>query len=171
MIRRKHHIPEQEVDDVVASALLDFTIARSHGRECGDGLFLVIAHRRACDFWRTRHAELPLDAASRVANSFEDRHLDEREIQQSLFRCTLHRGVIERRRLLWITNRILGGESFSEACRASGVPRGSQTRYRERLRGFLEDPVVWRELLGDRTRKGPRPHRGTSRLSADKEQA
>ena len=152
---------------MIASALLDFTAMRRTGRECGDGLFLVIAHRRACDFWRAHRVELPLEAASRVASVPQEARLAERAIEERLLHSTLERGLLERRRLLRITHRILAGASFTEACRAAGVPRGSQARYRERLRCFLDTPAVRHELLGDRIRFGPRPHHRAARVAKE----
>jgi hypothetical protein len=165
VVKRRHHVPDQDVDDVIATALLDFTVVRRSGRECGDGLFLVIAHRRACDFWRAHRDDLPLEAAERVWSVPQDARLAERAIEERLLQSTIRRGARERRRLLRITHDILAGASFAEACRATGVPRGSQARYRETLKSFLDSPVVRHELLGDRTRFGPRPHHRAVRVA------
>jgi hypothetical protein len=137
LIARRFHIPSQDVDDVVAASVLDFLSVGCSGRPCRDGLFLIIAQRRACDFWRAYRAQLGLDAASRVGCMPNVSRLEERMIQRQLLRAAVGTRL-DARRLLGITSRIFAGESFTEACRGIGVPRGSQGRYRQALRDLLE---------------------------------
>jgi DNA-directed RNA polymerase specialized sigma24 family protein len=137
LIRRRYHASAQDTDDLVGQALLDFVEAGRGGRPCRDGLFLVIAHRRACDFWRRHRTELPLEAAAAVAYALDDSRLDERILRRRLRQAILAGSRLDKRRILGITNEILSGASFADACRATGVPRGSQGRYRQALRGLL----------------------------------
>jgi DNA-directed RNA polymerase specialized sigma24 family protein len=137
LVRRQYQVRVEDADDVIAEALLDFVREQRRGRPCGDGLFLVIVRRRACDFWRGRRREVPLGSASSVACRLDDRHLLEEKIQERLLRLSTARSRLHRRRLLSVTKRIFEGATFSEACRASGIPRGSHGRYRLYLRSLL----------------------------------
>jgi DNA-directed RNA polymerase specialized sigma24 family protein len=160
LVRRQYQIRAQDVDDIIAQALLDFVKADRRGRPCSDGLFLVIARRRACDFWRNRRTELPIAAASSVASKMDEGQLLERTIQERLLRAGSSRGRINKRRLLGITSRILAGATFAEACRAAGIPRGSQGRYRRTLQKLLTCDT---DSGGFRRDFGVRPSRGESR--------
>jgi DNA-directed RNA polymerase specialized sigma24 family protein len=156
LLIRQYHAPAQDIDDLIGQALLDFVTVARAGRPCQDGLFLVIARRRACDFWRKRHAELPLDAARNVGYTLDDTHLQGQIIQRRLARETLSKGHLAKGRLRAITDRILAGSSFSEACKASGIPRGSRGRYRHALRSFVEG------LLAGRSRRASRHRPATT---------
>ena len=135
LVRRQYQVRYEDADDIIAQALLDFVRAADRcGRRCSDGLFLVIVRRRICDFWRSRRSELPLRAASSVPCRIDDGHLVERTLQERLLRVSTARGRLDRRRLLAVTTQIFAGSTFAEACRASGIPRGSQGRYRQTLR-------------------------------------
>ena len=122
---------------MIAEALLDYVRAARRGCLCSDGLFLVIVRRRACDFWRGHANELPLKAASSVACKPNDGPLLERTLRDRLLRLSTARSPLHRRRLLAITSRIFEGATFAEACRASGIPRGSHGRYRKSLQDVL----------------------------------
>ncbi len=137
LLARRYHVPAQDVDDVIANAILDFILVGSSGRPCKDGLFLVIAQRRACDFWRAHRSELPLEAASRVACELDKDHLERRAIQERLLRTASVRSRLDTKRLLGIMRAIFAGASFAEACRQTAIPRGSQGHYRRFLRDFL----------------------------------
>jgi len=141
LLLRQYHAHAQDIDDLIGQALLDFVTVARDGRPCQDGLFLVIVRRRACDFWRRRHAELPLDAARNVGYTFDDTQLQGQIIQRRLARATLSKSHLAKGRLRAITDRILAGSSFSEACEAIGVPRGSRERYRHALQGFVQTLV------------------------------
>ena len=67
--------------------------------------------------------------------------LMERTLRDRLLGISSTRSRLYRRRLLAVTSRILGGATFAEACRASGIPRGSQGRYRKSLQEFLETGI------------------------------
>jgi len=148
LLFRQYHSNAQDIDDLIGQALLDFVAAARTGRPCQDGLFLVILRRRACDFWRRRHAEVPLDAARDVGYALDDTRLQTQFIQRRLARATLTKGVLAKVRLRAITDRILAGLSFSEACAATGIPRGSRERYRHALRSFV-DTIMGTSHPGD----------------------
>jgi DNA-directed RNA polymerase specialized sigma24 family protein len=136
-LARRQRLCREDADDVVAQAFLDFVRADRGGRRCDDGLFLVIVRRRISDFWRSRRSEIPLRETPSVACRIDDRHLVERALQERLLRMSVARGRLDKRRLLAVTTRIFAGSTFAEACRASGIPRGSQARYRRTLRELL----------------------------------
>jgi len=137
LARRRHNLRREDADDIVAQALLDFVRADRGGRQCDDGLFLVIVRRRISDFRRSRRSELPLGEAPSAACRIEDGHLVERTLQERLIRMSAARGRLDKRRLLAVTTRIFAGSTFAEACRVSGIPRGSQSRYRRILQELL----------------------------------
>jgi len=137
LIRRQGRYSLEDVDDIIGQALLDFVRADRCGRPCSDGLFLVIVRRRSCDFWRSRRASPPIEAAPEVACWPNDDHLMERTLQESLLRVSAIRHRVDRRRLLGITRHVFSGATFAEACRAIGIPRGSQGRYRQYLRELV----------------------------------
>jgi len=141
LVRRQYQVGWEDAEDVVAEALLDFVRASRRGAACNDGLFLVIVRRRACDFWRNRRHDLPLGAAEAVACRLNVDSLMERTLRDRLLGISSTRSRLYRRRLLAVTSRILGGATFAEACRASGIPRGSQGRYRKSLQEFLETGI------------------------------
>jgi DNA-directed RNA polymerase specialized sigma24 family protein len=126
----------EDAEDIVADALLDFVRAGRRGMRLGDGLFLVIVRRRVCDFWRRRRCDVPLGAAVSLACGPDEAALLQRSLEDGLRR--VRRTRADRERLVGVTTRILAGDTFAEACKATGIPRGSQNRFRKTLRTLLE---------------------------------
>jgi len=138
LLIRHYRIPSADIEDLVAESLLDYLkVPRRR-----DGLLLTIAHRRACDFWRRRPVELPLAAAEDAICPPAQDGLDAELLERTASRFLSSRNRLDKERLLRVLHEILAGASFSEACRASGVPRGSQPRYRHTLRQCFESSVA-----------------------------
>jgi hypothetical protein len=136
LLLRQYHLHPRDVDDVISQALLDLVIAQKRAGVKSDNLFLVITRRRACDFWRRRKAEEKLVKSLPVSSSTYQEHGGE-WIERLLQRPGVQSGRTDRRRLLGIVHLVLAGASFSEACRESAIPRGSQMRYRRVLQASL----------------------------------
>jgi DNA-directed RNA polymerase specialized sigma24 family protein len=120
---------------VMSEAVLEVLLAPRHYSR-NDGLFLVIARRRASDFWRHRKVERSFRASA--STSLPDRErIDSVLIGRSLLRFVRGRTDLEKQRLLEVARAAIEGSSFAEACRIAGIPRGSQGRYREILKEFL----------------------------------
>ncbi len=132
----RFNLQPEDVDDVIGDSFVDYF--GNHGNSPGgDGLFAVIAHRRACDLNRQRRRELPLPAGFQLA-AFPDReHLQREELESAIRRFASGRRNLDPNRLLAVVGRVLEGSSLAEACRESGIPRGSQSRYRKTLRLFF----------------------------------
>ncbi len=135
----RYRIPVQDTDDVIAQAFLDFLSAKKDASKSHDGLFLAIVYRRSCDFWRSYHSWLPLSAARAPSYAPDDSDLEATMICKQVSRAATKSG---RRRLARLTRYILAGESFSDACRAVGIPNGSHSRYRARLRACLRNSAL-----------------------------
>ncbi len=52
---RGFRIPEQDVDDVLQQASIDFLVQSRRGARATGGLMIVITRRRCLDFWRKRY--------------------------------------------------------------------------------------------------------------------
>lgn len=52
LLSRRYRIRGQDIADLIGQALLDFISAKKSAPPKHDGLFPVIARRRACDYWR-----------------------------------------------------------------------------------------------------------------------
>src|SRR5689334_23351628 len=50
-----YRIPDQEIDDVLQQAAVDFLAHARRGARASAGLMIVITRRRCLDFWRTRY--------------------------------------------------------------------------------------------------------------------
>ena len=136
LARRQSRVSVEDAEDIVADALLDFVRAGRRGMRLGDGLFLVIVRRRVCDFWRRHRRDEALGAAVSLACGPDEGPLLRRSIEEGLRR--VRRTRVDRERLVGVTTRILAGDTFAEACTATGIPRGSQNRVRQTLRTLLE---------------------------------
>src|SRR5262249_24327794 len=107
LARRRPRVSVEDAEDIVADALLDYVRAGRRGMRLGDGLFLVIVRRRACDFWRRRRHEVPLGAAVPLACGPDEGILLQRSLQDGLRR--VRRTRVDRERLVGVTTRILAG--------------------------------------------------------------
>lgn len=136
MLTTRYRMQPEDVDDLISQTFLDWLQAHHPEGNSDDGLFLLIAHRRAADFWRHRKVELSLRAGP--SSSPPDReHLESVLLERALLQFARGKTELERRRLVKAAMAAIESGSFAEACRASGIPRGSQARYRETLKGFL----------------------------------
>lgn len=135
MLTTRYRMQSEDVEDLVSQTFLDCLQASGAGTS-DDGLFLVIARRRVSDFWRHRKVELSFKAASK--SSLPDReHIDAVLLERALLRFIQGRTELEKTRILEVARAVVQGYSYAEACRSSGIPRGSQGRYREILKAFL----------------------------------
>jgi RNA polymerase sigma factor (sigma-70 family) len=50
-----YRIPEQEIDDILQQAAIDFLLHARRGARASAGLMVVITRRRCLDFWRMRY--------------------------------------------------------------------------------------------------------------------
>lgn len=131
----RYHVPKSELADLIGQALLDcFAAKKQEACASQDGLFLVIAQRRGCDFWRRRRFLLPLEAASSLSCEPDQARLESESIVRVAVTFTLQETRLDARRVARIVRGILTGLLFEEACRAANVPRGSRGRYRTALR-------------------------------------
>lgn len=136
LLRRSFRIPVADLDDVLGDALLEFLRAGRETLANPDGFFLVIARRRAIDYRRSLKARrLPSEHAGFQEPDTE--HLEVDLIERWVSRRVCRADRASRTRLNSIVHEILAGKPFSEACEASQVPRGSQSRYREALKRYL----------------------------------
>jgi DNA-directed RNA polymerase specialized sigma24 family protein len=125
-----------DVEDVIGDSVLKFLSAPSQAKS--DGLFVVIARRRAIDFLRNRSREVPLSERRRLAVSPNRDHLETELLSRAIRRYASGKKNADVERLLGVADRVLEGLSFVEACRESGIPRGSQNRYHKSLELFLD---------------------------------
>ncbi|HSE63612.1 MAG TPA: hypothetical protein VLG15_08365 [Thermoanaerobaculia bacterium] len=133
----RHGMRPADVDDVIGDALVDYLrFARTSA--ITDGLFLVIAQRRALDFLRRRKREIQLSASDQPATAPNREHLEGELLARAIHRYASARRNLDEARLLAVAGRILEGYSLAEACRESAIPRGSHSRYRKNLEGFLD---------------------------------
>ncbi len=138
ILARRYHLQTADRQDAIAEALLACVTAGGAIRVDMDGFFLVIACRRACDFWRRKSRETALTkkvALPEPGKGFEERLLLE-EIAQHFFAA---KPTLEKSRALRVIRKILAGAGFSEACRTTGIPRGSRRRYRSALQSCFQN--------------------------------
>jgi DNA-directed RNA polymerase specialized sigma24 family protein len=136
MLLHRHRLQPADVEDVVSEAVVEVLSAPA-GYSSGDGLFVMIAQRRALDLLRKRSREVPL-RERRLTIPPDRTHLDIELIERAIRRYAAKNPNTDAERLLGVTRRALQGSTFVEACRESGIPRGSQSRYRKTLEGFLD---------------------------------
>ena len=138
ILARHYRLQPADRQDVIAEALLVCFRARGLVRTNINGFFVVVARRRACDFWRHKSHEDALAGKAIPSAPGSDRHgmmLLEEIVETSL----AEHPALKRRRAQKVVREVLEGASFTEACRASGIPRGSQGRYRSMLQQCLRD--------------------------------
>lgn len=137
MLASRYRMQPEDVEDLISQTFVDFLQAQPDAGKSGDGLFLLIARRRAADFWRHRKVELSLKAGP--SSSPPDReHLESVLLERVLIRFVHGSSDLERKRVLEVARAVIAGRSFAEACRDVGIPRGSQGHYRETLGRFLK---------------------------------
>jgi DNA-directed RNA polymerase specialized sigma24 family protein len=119
-----------DVEDVIGDAIVEcLRFAQTSG--ITDGLFLVIAQRRALDLLRNRKREIQLSAGDQPATAPNREHLEEELFERAIHRYASVRRNVDETRLRALAGRVFEGCSLAEACRESGIPRGSQNRYRK----------------------------------------
>lgn len=133
MLIRQHRLQSADVEDVMSDSIVDLLSAPSRN----DGLFLVIARRRAVDFIRRRSREQRQPISRRLSFLPDRNHLERELLTRAICRYASEKNL-DTSRLLSVANRVFDGASFSLACRESGIPRGSQSRYRKTLGEFLD---------------------------------
>jgi len=116
-----------------------------------DGFFLVVACRRACDFWRRKSREEAPKANTAPSNPGKD-ETEKMLLKEVAVRFFAARATLEEHRAQSVVREILEGATFTEACRAAMIPRGSQGRYRLLLR-----QCFWDVLHFDRKPNGSSP--------------
>lgn len=137
ILARHYRLQPADREDVIAEALLECLRARWLVRTNMNGFFVVVARRRACDFWRRKGREERLAARAPASNpGNEDGVILIGEVVERFF---AGKSPLARCRAQRIVREILDGSAFSEACRAARVPRGSQGRYRSMLQQCLGD--------------------------------
>jgi DNA-directed RNA polymerase specialized sigma24 family protein len=136
MLLHRHGLQPADAEDVISQSMVDILSAPANGSK-SDGLFLVIARRRAVDFLRKRAREQSLSAGRPLAVPPERSHLERELLARAIRRYASEKNNLDTARLLAVADSVLDGSSFSQACRESGIPRGSQSRYRKTLGDFL----------------------------------
>jgi len=126
-----------DVEDVISDAMVKFLSPSAH-QSNKDGLFVVIARRRAIDLLRNRSREVPLSEHRQLAVPPDRDHLDRELLARAIRTYAAERKNADAGRLLAVADGVLEGLSFVEACRESGIPRGSQSRYLKNLEEFLD---------------------------------
>lgn len=132
MLERQYHLQRADRQDAIAEALLECVRARAYAPMNMAGFFVVVARRRACDFWRRRQRQ----GADKMRCSQADAGSNQNEITVLLDvanRFFASRPALERHRGQVVVREVLEGATFTEACRSAGIPRGSQGRYRSLL--------------------------------------
>ena len=137
ILARHYRLQLVDRQDVIAESLLECLRARGLVRTSINGFFVVVARRRACDFWRRKCREERVAAkAPAFISGNEDEVILIGEVVERFF---AGKSPLARCRAQCIVREILDGSTFSEACRAARVPRGSQGRYRTLLRECFRD--------------------------------
>lgn len=135
LFRLRYRIPAADIDDVVSDAYLSLLRAEPTNLRDPDGLFVVVARRRAIDYQR-----LSIAQRARPWNMVPGHHqvdmskLEEEQIVQELLRFVGENRSPDPDRLRELLTNILDGLPFGSACRAIGIPRGSRQRYLHALR-------------------------------------
>jgi DNA-directed RNA polymerase specialized sigma24 family protein len=137
MLFHRNRLQPADVEDVISQSMVDFLSAPANPSS-NDGLFLVIARRRAADLLRGRARERSLSGGRPLTVLPERSHLERELLARAIRRYASEKNNLDATRLLAVAVRVLDGSSFSQACRESGIPRGSQSRYRKTLREFLD---------------------------------
>jgi DNA-directed RNA polymerase specialized sigma24 family protein len=137
MLIHRHQMQPADVEDVLSDSVVKFLSAPA-GQSSTDGLFVVIALRRAIDLLRSRSREVPLSERQQLAVPPDRDHLEKELLARAIRRYASGRKNADAERLLGVAGRVLEGLSFVEACRESGIPRGSRSRYHKNLELFLD---------------------------------
>lgn len=130
---RHYFIPTNEIDDLVDTALVDYLRAR-RGDQHDEQLFLVIAHRRACDFCRRRQRERALPRQEELVSAVDENRVEEAFLERIAWRFARQHPRLDARRFLGVVHALLQGATLAQACDLHRIPRGTQPRYRALLR-------------------------------------
>lgn len=136
MLIQRYRMQSADVEDVISDSVVKFLTAPSEAKS--DGLFVVIARRRAIDFLRSRSREVRLSERRQFEVPPNRDHLERELLARAIRRYASEKKNADVERLLAVAGRVLEGLSFVEACRESGIPRGSQNRYHKSLELFLD---------------------------------
>lgn len=137
MLVHRHRMQPADIEDVISESVLEVLSAPA-GYLCSDGLLVLIASRRAVDFLRRQRRELSHSGGRPWTVAPERSHLERELFARAFRKYASEKKSHDTTRLLSVANKVLDGSSFSLACRESGIPRGSQSRYRKTLGDFLD---------------------------------
>lgn len=147
----RYRLQPADLDDVINQSMVDYMRALKDPPTRIDGLFVVIARRRAYDLWKRGRNELPLGAARAALIPPNREHLERELLERMVRRFCARHPRFDAGRLFRLAHGLLTGDSFPAACRAAGIPRGSQGRYRNALKICFKD--VPTHVLLDRRRR------------------
>lgn len=161
LLLRRYRVSVSDVDDLVEDALLSYLTARSRGGEVRDGLFFVMACRRALDYARRRRLSASPPRVRREPGKTDVEPLEAEWLVRHLRRFLIGKPSGESGRMVGVVREILADSSWSEACRSAGIPRGSESRYRGALRQcfgiLLRPPAAAAAAPQRRNPHRPRP--------------
>jgi DNA-directed RNA polymerase specialized sigma24 family protein len=135
-LARRYRIPEGEIDDLIAEAMLAVLAYPQDRMSNPDGLLLRIVDRRAQDFIersRLSRSRLGLLAAAPASSEHPGERAADLYLRARAIPRIRIRGVSPAR-LLRLLPAIAAGATSGEAFRAERIPRGSWSRYRAALR-------------------------------------
>jgi DNA-directed RNA polymerase specialized sigma24 family protein len=138
LLARNYRLKPADRQDVIADALLECLRAGGEVRRNINSFFIAVARRRACDFWRRKSREDRFATKVLPPNSGDDRN-ERTLLEEFVEKILAAKSAPKRRRAQKIVHGVLEGASFTEACRAAMIPRGSQGRYRAMLQQCLDD--------------------------------
>ena len=137
MLVHRYRLQLADAEDVVSASVLAL-LSTPANYSTGDGLFLAIVRRRAVDFLRSRNREVPLPQRRPLSVPPDRDHLERDLLARAIRRYAAERKNADADRLIGVADRVQEGLSFVEACRESGIPRGSRNRYHKSLELFLD---------------------------------
>lgn len=141
LFARRYGFLRSDIDEILGDALRDYLTPSKREPTSPDGLFVIIALRRAYDRLRRRKLEVSLLESASFGVTPGHEALDEKLLERAAVRFCLLRPRLDRVRVTVIVRNIFSGESFAGACCAAGILRGSQDRYRKAFKecfGFLK---------------------------------
>lgn len=136
---RQYGVAFSDVDDVIGDAVVSYLTARASGQAVGNGLFVVIACREACDRLRRRGLEIRHSGPSASASAPDVDRLQILWLRRFARRFFGESKQLERRRMDALVMETAGGAPWPEACQVVGIPRGSQSRYRRALQNCFRE--------------------------------
>jgi hypothetical protein len=119
MLLYRHGLQPADVEDVISQSMVDF-LSASAISSTSDGLFMVIARRRAADFLRERARELSLSAGRPLTVPPDRSHLERELLARAIRKYASEKNIRDPAQLLAVADRVLDGSSFSQACGEAG---------------------------------------------------